>query len=288
MTEQELQQQRAHIWHTDGRPVRTLEDARTFVETVGLCLMYPERGLAQTPTLIGAYSGSMDKLPDAKHAFADPRTREATELMVRLLRERSAFEATLSGGATLILSPEMFPYFYSLVSDRNPKSSPQSKAQGVIISPLAITVFDAIQKKGPASKDQLRVMVGRELSDAGLDRALGELWSILKITRVDYREGQGAFWDVLYRWAPEKLKEGLDISGPEAISALVSKYLEAVVAADEPEMQELFSRFTTRSKVREAVRALLAAREFSYVTVGHKNLIRLTPVVDSHRSRVHG
>lgn len=288
MTDQELQQQRAHMWHTDGHPVRSLEDAREFVSSVGLCLMYPERALPQTPTFVGAYAGSADGLPDSKHAFADPRAREATDLMVRLLRERSAFEATLNGGTSLILSAEMFPYYYALVSDRNPKSPPRSRAQGIMFSPLSITVFEAIQKKGPLSKDQLRLMVGREMSDAGLDRALGELWSILKITRVDYRERAGAFWDVLYRWAPEKLKEGLDISGPEAISALVSKYLEGVIAADEQEIDELFSRFTSRSKVHEAAKALLAARELSFVSVGGRTLIRLTPVMETQRSRFHG
>lgn len=276
------------MWHTDGRPIRSIEDAREFVSSVGLCLMYPERALPRTPTFVGAYAGSTDGLPDAKHAFADPRAREATDLMVRLLRERSAFEATLNGGTSLILSAEMFPYYYALVSDRNPKSPPRSKAQGIMFSPLAITVFEAIQKKGPLSKDQLRLMVGREMSDAGLDRALGELWSILKITRVDYREGAGAFWDVLYRWAPGRLKEGLDISGPEAISALVSKYLEGVIAADEQEIDELFSRFTSRSKVHEAAKALLAARELSFVSVGGRTLIRLTPVMETQRSRFHG
>jgi 23S rRNA pseudouridine2605 synthase len=288
MTDQELQQQRAQVFHTDGNPVRTLEGARGFVETVGLCLMYPERSFPQTATFLAAYAGSASHLPDAKHAFADPRAGEATELLVRLLRERSAFEASWTGSASLILSAEMFPYYYALVSDRNPKSPPRSKAQGIMFSPLAITVFEAIQKKGPLSKNQLRELVGREMSDAGLDRALGELWSILKITRVDYRQGDGAFWDVLYRWAPEKLKEGLDISEPEAISALVSKYLEAVIAADEQEIEELFSRFTSRSKVREAVKALLAARELSFVSVGGRTLLRLTPIVEPQRSRVHG
>ena len=288
MTEPELQQQRSQIWRTDGNPIRTLEDARGFIDSVGMCLMFPERSLPQAPTFIGAYAGSAERLPDARHAFADPRAKEATELMVRLLRERVAFEATLSAGDTLIISPATFPYFYALVSDRNPKSPPRPKAQGLNISPLALTVFEVVQKNGPVSKQQLREIAGGEPSGAALDRALHELWSMLKITRVDYRGGEGAFWDVLYRWAPEPLKEGLDISGPEAISALISKYLETAVAADEQEIEELFSRFTSRSKVREAVKALLAARELSFVSVGGKTLIRMAPVVEPQRSRVHG
>jgi 23S rRNA pseudouridine2605 synthase len=289
MTELELQQQRAQIWSTNGNPVLTLEDARAFVERVGFCLMYPERSLPLMPTLIGAYVGSSQGLPDQKHAFADPRARQATDLMVRLLRERAAYEASLSGGTGLIIAAQLFPYFYALVSDRNPKAPPRPKTQGMEISPLAVVVFEAIQKQGPMSKGQLREAVGRELSGAALERALGELWAILKITRVDYREDQGAFWDVLYRWAPETVKEGINVSAPEAISALVSKYLEAVVAASQEEIEDFFSsRLTSRSKVRDAINALLAARELSFVVVGSKTLIRLTPAVEEQRRRNHG
>ncbi len=288
MTERELQQQRAQIWWTNGSPVRTLEDARAFVERVGFCLMYPERTLPLVPTLIGAYAGSSQGLPDQKHAFADPRARQATDLMVRLLRERAAYEASLVGGTNLIIAAALFPFFYALVSDHNPKAPPRLKTQGMEISPLAVVVFHAIQKDGAMSKGQLREAVGRELSGAALDRALGELWAILKITRVDYREDEGAFWDVLYRWAPEAVKEGINMSAPEAISALVSKYLEAVVAASQEEIEDFFLRLTSRSKVREAINALLAARELSFVVVGSKTLIRLTPVVEDQRRRNHG
>jgi 23S rRNA pseudouridine2605 synthase len=289
MTETELHEQRAQMWHTGGNPVRTLEDARAFLDDVGFCLMFPERSLPLVPTWLGAYAGSADGLPDQKHAFADPRVREASDLLVRLLRERAAYEANLSGGSNLIMTAQLFPFFYALIGDRNPKAPPRSGVQGIAISPLASTVFEALQKHGPLSKSRLRELVSREPSDAALDRALTELWSILKITRVDYREGQGAFWDVLYRWAPEAVKEGLNISAPEAVSALLGKYLEAVIAATQQEIEDFFSRLTSRSKVREAVHALLAARELNLLPVGSKTLIRLTPVAELQgRRNQHG
>lgn len=287
MTELELKQHRSSVWRTDGRPVRTLEDARSFVESVGFCLMYPERSLPLVPSFIGAYAGSADGLPDQKHAFADPRTRQATELMVRLLRARDAYEMSLFAGVDLIISASLFPFLYALVSDHSPKAAPKTGPQGATVSPLAVMVFEAIQKSGPLSKGRLRELVSREPSGAALDRALSELWALLKITRVDYREDEGAFWDVLYRWAPEAVKEGVNISAPEAVSALVSKYLEAVIAAGQQEIEEFFSRLTSRSKVREAVNALLAARELSFVPVGAKTLVRLTEVLEQ-RGRNHG
>jgi 23S rRNA pseudouridine2605 synthase len=289
MTEQELEQQRTANWRTGGNPVRTVEDARSFVELVGFCLMYPERLLPLTPSFIGAYAGTAAGLPDARHAFADPRAQEATELMVRLLRERSAFEMILTGDTTLVVAAPLFPFFYALTGDRTPKAPPKTKAQGAAVSELSARVFAALQKHGPLSKNQLQAEIGGEPSLTALDRALSELWSILKITRVDYRAGEGAFWDVLYRWAPEPVKEGVQISQQEAVSALVSKYLEAVVAADQEEIEQFFSHLTSRSKIREAVNALLQTRELSFVTVGSRTLIRMTPPPEQQqRRRRHG
>ncbi len=287
MTEPELELERAHKWRVDGSAIRTIEEARSFIGDAGFCLMYPERSLPLAPTFIGAYAGSTEKLPDAKHAFADPRTGQATELMVRLLREKSAFELKLPTGVEMIVSAQLFPFFYSLLSDRNPKAPPRTLAQGAAVSPLAVNVFGAIQEHGPVNKDRIRVLVGRELSEAALDRALNELWSVLKITRVDYREGEGAFWDVLYRWSARTIKEGLNISAPEAISALLCKYLETVIAASQEEVEQFFSQVTSRAKVREAVNALLAARELSFVSVGPKTLLRLAPA-QPQRRRSHG
>ena len=89
MTDQELNELRREKWHLTGRAVRTFDDARSFLESVGFCLMYPMRQQALLPTFIGAWVGSDQQLPDWQHAFADPRAQEATELMVRLLRERA-------------------------------------------------------------------------------------------------------------------------------------------------------------------------------------------------------
>src|SRR5262249_1396416 len=164
MTDLELQQQRAHNWRTAGNPVRTIEDAREFVADAGFCLMYPDRSLPMVATFRGAFGGSADNVADAVHAFADPRSKPATELMVRLLRERSAFEVNLSGGCDLVVSAPLFPYFYALLGDHNPKAAPKVRAQGAVISPLAVTVFETIQQHGSMSKDQLRVKIGREPS----------------------------------------------------------------------------------------------------------------------------
>ena len=276
MTDYELQTARRHKWHTDGHPIRTLEDARDFVQAVGFCAMYAQKPSVLAPTFFGAYLGTDSGVPERQHAFRHPKAGEATELMVRLLRGRHAYEANVFGENNFLLSAEVFPFFYALVGDRNPKQDPQ-KARGEKLSPLAQDAFSALQREGPVSKKRLAEILGGAPSPAALDRALGELWSRLKITRVDYKPLEGAAWDVMYRWSPEPVQEGIKLSVGEGLSALISKYLDGVVAAEQSEIEDFFSPIVARSRVKEAVNALLAAREFSFVSVGRRTLIQLTP-----------
>src|SRR6202050_4555574 len=94
MTEQDLHQLRREKWRLGGKPIRTIEEARAFVEAVVFCLMYPVRPTMPVPTFIGAFVGSDNRLPTWQHAYSDPRAVAATDLMVRLLRERARSEAT--------------------------------------------------------------------------------------------------------------------------------------------------------------------------------------------------
>jgi hypothetical protein len=73
------------------------------------------------------------------------------------------------------------------------------------------------------------------------------------------------------------VREGVGISVPEALSALVSKYLDCVVAVEQGEVETFFSNFVSRSRVKEAINALLSARELSFVHVGSKSLLQVTP-----------
>jgi hypothetical protein len=119
--------------------------------------------------------------------------------------------------------------------------------------------------------------LGGSVSFPALDGALGELWSKLRITRVDYKSSEGSVWDVLYRWAPDAVKEGVGLSVQEALTALLSKYLDAVIAIEQSDLEIFFGNFIARSKVKDAVNALLAAREFSFVMVNGRSMLHITP-----------
>jgi len=288
MTELELEQFRREKWRLNGQPVRTIEEARVFIESAGFCLMYPLKPPVLAPTFIGAWVGADDRLPTWQHAFEDPRAAEATDLMVRLLRERAAYEANLfDENNAFLVAGSVFSYFYALVGERNPKQSPRPGPRSEY-SQLACDVYEAIRRGGPISKQKLLSILGGGLSTAALDKSLAELWSKLRITRVDYRVGEGAFWDVLYRWSPDAVREGIGLSVGEALSALLSKYLDCVIAADQQELETFFGNFVSRSRVKEAVNALLAARELIFVHVGNRSLIQIAPPKPAPRDRARG
>jgi hypothetical protein len=273
----ELDQLRREKWRLTGQPIRTLEDARAFLESVGFCLMYPLKPAVLVPTFIGAWVGSGENLPTWQHAFADSRAQQATEMMVRLLREHAAYEANLfNENNAFLVAGSIFPYFYALVGERNPKQAPQAGRRSEY-SQLACDTFELIRRDGPISKQKMQEKLGGSVSFAALDHALGELWSKLRITRVDYKASVGAFWDVLYRWAPDAVREGIGLSVAEALTALLSKYLDCVIAADQQEVETFFSNLVSRSRVKEAINALLAARELSFVHVGNRSLLQVTP-----------
>src|SRR5258706_3333472 len=277
MTDQDLQQLRREKWRLDGKPIRTIEEARAFVEAVGFCLMYPVRPTMPVPTFIGAFVGSDNRLPTWQHAYSDPRALAATDLMVRLLRERAAYEANVfEENNAFLVAASAFPYFYALVGERNPKLAPKQGPRSPY-SPLACDAFDLIVHDGPISKQKLQEALGGSVSLAALDKALGELSAKLRITLVDYKSEEGSVWDVLYRWSPDAVKEGSGLSVHQALSALLSKYLDCVVAADQSELETFFGNFVARSRVKEAVNALLAARELSFIHVSGRSMLQITP-----------
>ena len=284
MTDQEIKDLRREKWRLNGTPVRTLDDARSFIEANGFSLMFPAAPALLVPTFMGAWAGTEERLPTPKQASTDSRAKEATELMVRVLRDKSAYEANLFGeNNAFLLSASVFPYFYALVGERNPRQVPKPGSRSPY-SQLASDAYAIVHRKGPISKLSLLEDLGKGISAPAIDRALSDLWSKLRITRVDYSEREGASWDVLQRWAPDAVAEGVNCSLNSALSALLSKYLDCVIAADQQELESFFGNFVARSKVREAVNALLAAREFSFLPVGHRTLIQVTTREPARRS----
>ena len=62
-------------WRLDGKPIRTIEQARSFLEEVGFCLTYPKRPALLVPTFIGAFVGAENRLPGWQQARRSSRPK---------------------------------------------------------------------------------------------------------------------------------------------------------------------------------------------------------------------
>src|ERR1051326_5790699 len=114
MTEQDLERLRRDKGHTNGMPLNTFEDARGFVDDVGMCLMYPLKPPVLLPSFLAAVIGDDRGLPTAKQAFADERSQRANQLSRRLVAQNAGFESNLFADNCLLLSSRVFPFFYVL------------------------------------------------------------------------------------------------------------------------------------------------------------------------------
>lgn len=279
MTLEELQKQRRARWRVAGDAVRSFETAVEWLNDVGFCVMYPEprkpAGEAPAPAFIAAWLGRSDHLPGVRSAFAHPEAAEAEKMAFRLARQRAAYEWPL-GESTLLISPEAFPFFYALAADREGKQQP-SWATGQRLSKLARDAWsECARAVEPVSDEQLRRQLGAGVTVSALRRALRELWQRLRIIRVDRTE-EGDWWQALSRRSPEILKDAQGLSIASALSALVSKFIDAMIAATQSEIETFFSPLVARSKVRDALNALLAAREISTARVGSQTMLEITP-----------
>jgi hypothetical protein len=272
----ELEELRRQRWHLDGNGIRTFEAARDFIEDVGLCLARPEvRNCAPAPTLVGAWLGRADRLPRTRSAFIDPEAAEAESMKLRLLREGAAYEWPL-GESALLVSLSVFPFLYALASDRDGRQQP-AWAAGQKLSKLARDTWAEFQRaRQPLSEKTLLQQLGKGVTESALDRALHELWQRLRIMRVD-RSESGDVWDATARSSVKQIRDAEQLSVASALSALISKYLDAVIAAEQNDIEAFFSPLVSRTKVRDALNALLAAREISTTQIGSHTMLQITP-----------
>ena len=210
--------------------------------------------------------------------FADQRAQDATELMVRLLRERDAYEANLFGeNNPFLVAASIFPYFYALAGERNPRQAPQSGPRSEY-SNLACDTFAAIQRGGPISKAQAAGDARRQhfhrraRSRAG--RAGREAAHHPRRLQPSGRARSG-MCSTAGRRRP--CAKALSFPSARRFPRCFRNIWTAWSAADQQELEALFGNFVSRSRVKDALNGLEAAREVEFIRVGKRSLIQITP-----------
>ena len=271
-SEEQLTAARSRLWQQQGEPLLTEEAAAEFVERFGLVLFAPGRLNVPAPTLVEATLG------EARPAASVADAAVARSLVARLMASGAAVPLNLMGGpgdaADFVASAAVLPFVFTLRGDKNWKKAP-STSGSVKVSPLALRVFETLTERGALTAAELAADLGREVTEAAIVRALNELWQMLRVF-PQYGAGEApTLWQLATQRFTRALKAGANAGQPTALSALASLYLRQGIAATADDVETFLSPVAARSRVRELLHGLTAARELGEVVVAGKTLLHV-------------
>lgn len=263
MNSEQLNAARLARWSQDGEARLTLEEITDWLGAIGFCLYLPVRGVA-APSFVEAVVGRPAPGPSAGERS---RTKSLlTRLVEKDLAVPLKFSATVSEDADWIATPDVFRYIYALLGNRNFKGAPPVSGQDAV-TPLALHCWQALHDNGPLDIAALKPIVGGDASETAVARALHELWTALYVFPLSGAPDAATQWDLLYRRWPKPVAAGTSTGHAEAQSALVTLFLQSIVAAPEEEILSFLSPLSPQSKLREVIRGLGSMRQLDIIDV---------------------
>ncbi|HTD54348.1 MAG TPA: hypothetical protein VK670_03125 [Silvibacterium sp.] len=268
MTPEQLQDARAERWRQKQNPVLTLDDTSSWVNAMGLCLFLPRRHqfLTPAPSFVEAGIGAPSETP------SPAEIETARGMMIRLAESAAALPLNLLGAHTdqpdFLASRDAFPYIFCLRGGRNWKTPP-AKA-----TPLVVEIWKLLEPGASLEATEIQAALGREITEAAVLRGLMDLWGGLRVTPVYALDGPTR-WELTQARFSDAMNAANKIAQTTGLSALVSLYLESVIAATPEEIETFLSPLTARSKVREVVNGLSATRQLAIVPVGAQTMVHV-------------
>jgi 23S rRNA pseudouridine2605 synthase len=281
-TAAQLAETRLKQWHQQGEALLTIENLRGWINATGLVLFAPRPQIASpAPSLVEAVLGVPNATPTIE------QTAEARSLLARLVAEGLAVPLNLLGpgagtvhasapGDTpdFVVSTAVFSYIFTLRGDKGWKQPP-STSGAMKVSQLALATHDALTRRGPLSAYDLTTEVGKEVTEAAILRALGELWTHLRVLPLSQPDGAKTLWELTSARFTKQIKAGANAGQPSALSALISLYLGQAVVAAEDEIESFLSPLASRSRIRDVIHALLAARGLETIAVEGRTVLHV-------------
>ena len=267
MNQQQLQTARAALWRQNAAPLQTMDDAAAWLDEIGLCLFLPR------PTQIPAPAPSfVEAVIGAPSAATPPAAiAQATELATRLIAAACAIPLNLLGTFSeqpdFLVTPDVLLWVTAVRGDRHWKTAPAGRT-----SPIVVRTWAALDQHGPLTAVEIRELLGRELTEAAVLRALVELWTALRAAPL-YADGEPTRWSLLRNRYARQLETAAGTALPTALSALLSVYLRSAVAATAEEAEIFLSPLTARSRIREVLHVMTAARQFGTLSLGSHTLL---------------
>jgi hypothetical protein len=223
--------------------VTSEQGARAFVDEVGFCFLFGEKGV-EIPTLWAAVAGSRRIVPNSHH---DPDIGRVWQWKDTLPTKGEIYYGKLLRNKPTLVSLDLLPAFYALSPNYGDPLDYLEDYEAGQLSVEAKNVYEALLEEGALATSRLRQVAG--LSGGGrvarlFDRAITELQTQLRITKVGIsdanRWGYAYVYDLFWRQFPEVPERARAISTDQAMDTLLLRYLRNVVIQSEAACRRLF------------------------------------------------
>jgi hypothetical protein len=265
---------------TPERRLRTVEDARAFVDEVGFCHFWPIKGV-ETPNLFHAIAGRVRPVP-MEHD--DPDIGKCWGWKDQSLDKKWWYYGKLLRRRATLVSLEMLPYFYALSENYGSLDDYLQEYEDGRMTAEAKAVYEAILENGPLDTVRLRreARMSAESAKSRFERALVELQVGLKVLPIGVAEA-GAWryafvYEIVQQHFPDLPAQARPIGRAEARRALVLRYLDDVVAVDRKMVAKVFHVLRwTPTELNRTIAVLLEEGAIQEVQVKGVKQLQLVP-----------
>lgn len=270
-TAAQLAAARLKHWHQNAQPLLTLDSLRDWIASEGIVLYTPRPQISvPAPSFVETVLGSATLAPTLAEM------EESRNLLARLISDGAAIPLNLLGSTTrteipdFLVSPAVFPFIFTLRGDKSWKQLP-SLSGAVKVSPLSLATYTLLSSKGRLAASEIAAELGKEVTATAALRALTELWNHLRVLPVPQADGGATLWELTTTRYSRQIKAGANAGQPTALSALISLYLRQAILPTEEEVEIFLSPLAARSRIREVIHALVAARQLATVVIDGKS-----------------
>ena len=251
-----------HLERLRDRTLRRLPSLRVqsparalrFINEVGLASLFATRGL-NLPCLWVAVCGRRDPhFPE--HSHHDPEVGLAWDLKDQLPADGKVFYAKLVRGRPTFVAWDVFPDVYRLFG---PKRDYVAEYRDGLLSPPAKVILDALHRRRPQPTFELKLAINlaRPSQRHSFDAAMAELQQKLYVAMSEARYEPFTYvWDLVAARFPEAVSSARRRRPREAARAVAQRYLQAVIYANEHQVQSVLrERGRTKQVVADLVHA---------------------------------
>ena len=191
------------------------------------------------------------------------------------VRAKQVAELAIWPSGPVYVSADLLPNIYVWRGDRHPERDFERQVEQGRISPLAGRIYAALLAGPAMGSTELRDRLGAQrTSIPAVLHGLRELAASLKIVPVEIA-GPEPRWQPLCAAFPHVPRAISTLSRPAAALALVVKYLEVAVVAEEAGIAEFFAPILPGTAVRSALSALASARQTEATAVDGRPAVQL-------------